>query len=101
MANKKKSKFKKIIFISPRNPFSGRFSGDVIRAKKFLESFNKKYNIKVIALDKNNLKKRIGNIELITLKKNYFIKFSILKSLLKIRPIQMGYFYSIRWKITL
>ncbi len=96
MANKKKSKFKKIIFISPRNPFSGRFSGDVIRAKKFLESFDKKYKVTVVALDKHNLKKKIGNIELITFeeKKLFYKILSILKSLLKIRPMQMGYFYS-------
>ena len=31
---------KKILFICPRNPFAERFSGDVIRAKKFIYYFS-------------------------------------------------------------
>ena len=41
---------KKILFISKRNPFSGRFSGDVIRSKKFIQYFSKR-NIVEIACD--------------------------------------------------
>ncbi len=33
---------KNILFISPRNPFSGRYSGDVIRAHKFINFLKKK-----------------------------------------------------------
>ena len=44
MENKKKiKKAKKILFITPRNPFSGRYSGDVIRAKKISQYLKKKF----------------------------------------------------------
>ena len=48
---------KKILFISTRNPFSGRYSGDVIRAKKFIYFFSKNNYLKVISLEYKNLKK--------------------------------------------
>ena len=44
---------KKILFITIRNPFSGKFSGDVIRSKKFIQFLNKKNHVDVISIDKN------------------------------------------------
>ena len=45
--NKKNiKKCEKILFISPRNPFSGRYSGDVIRAHKFINFLKKKIKLR-------------------------------------------------------
>tara|TARA_E500000178_G_C16982123_1_gene736315 strand:+ start:67 stop:1239 length:1173 start_codon:yes stop_codon:yes gene_type:complete len=98
MENKKKyKKIKKLLYITPRNPFSGRFSGDVIRAKKFTQYLKKKFLVTLLTLDKNiSSQKKFGNLNLITFKeKNFFIKFFyILRFLLKLQPMQLGYFYS-------
>ena len=49
---------KKILFVSPRNPFSGRYSGDVIRAKKFIYFLSRNNYVKVISLDVQSSKKK-------------------------------------------
>ena len=87
---------KKILFISPRNPFSGRYSGDVIRAKKFVNFFKKKYQTTVVTTDRFNSNKKIGKIKLVTFKdKNFVFKlFNITISLFSLKPLQLGYFYS-------
>ena len=87
---------KKILFISPRNPFSGRFSGDVIRAKKFIGFFEKKYKTTVITIDKVDSNKKIGKVKIISFKDKSLI-FKLIKvifSLLNLKPLQLGYFYS-------
>jgi len=98
MENKKKiKKIKKILIVSPRNPFSGRFSGDVIRAKKISQYLKKKFSVTVLTLDEYiTSQKKIKNLNLISFKKNnIFIKFfNIIKFLLKLQPMQLGYFYS-------
>ena len=43
---------KKILFISPRNPYSGRYSGDVIRSLKIINLLKKKYHLDVVCLKK-------------------------------------------------
>ena len=87
---------KKLLFISPRNPFSGRYSGDVIRAKQFTNFFKKNYQTTVVTIDKINSKKKIGKIKVITFKdKNIIFKLvNIFFSLIKLKPLQLGYFYS-------
>ena len=87
---------KKILFISPRNPFSGRFSGDVIRAKKFIGFFEKKYKTTVITIDKVDSNKKIGKVKIISFKdKNLIFKLiKVIFSLLNLKPLQLGYFYS-------
>ena len=87
---------KKLLFISPRNPFSGRYSGDVIRAKQFTNFFKKKYQTTVVTIDKISSKKKIGKIKVITFKdKNIIFKFvNIFISLINLKPLQLGYFYS-------
>ena len=52
---------KKILFISARDPFSGRFSGVVIRANKFINFLSKKYQVEIISLGEvnKNLKEKI------------------------------------------
>ena len=62
MADKKK-KIKKLLFISSRDPFSGRFSGDVIRAKKFTNFFEKKYLTTLVSLGKSDSEKKIRKLK--------------------------------------
>ena len=86
---------KKILFISTRNPFSGRYSGDVIRSLKIINFLKKKYNLDVVFLDKNS-EFKTKNKNILTFKDpNFFLKFFYcIISLLKFEPIQFGLFYS-------
>ena len=52
---------KRILFISPRDPFSGRFSGDVIRANKFLNFLKKNNKVTSISTGNSDLTKKAGN----------------------------------------
>ena len=87
---------KKILFISPRNPFSGRYSGDVIRTKKFIDHLKKKNYITVVSTGKTFSKKKFGNLNLINFKEENFIYkiIYIIFSILRLRPLQLGYFFS-------
>ena len=87
---------KKLLFITPRNPFSGRYSGDVIRANKFIHFLSKKYNLQVISLDKNNIKKKNKIIKYRGFKNSNFLSkiFNIIFSVLSLQPLQVGYFFS-------
>ena len=87
---------KKILFISPRNPFSGRYSGDVIRAKKFIYFLSKNNYVKVISPDSKETKKNESKFSYESIKdQNFFFKsFYILCSFIKFKPLQLGYFYS-------
>ena len=51
---------KKILFISTRNPYSGRYSGDVIRSFKIINILKKKYKIDLVYLGK---KTHVNNSE--------------------------------------
>lgn len=85
---------KKILFVSARNPFSGRYSGDVIRSLKLINLLKKKYYLDVIYLKKNDLDTKEKN--LIAFKDpNIFLKFIYcLISIFKLEPIQFGLFFS-------
>ena len=87
---------KKILFICPRNPFSERYSGDVIRAKKFIYSLSQNNYVKVISLDSKDSQKKESRLSYESFKEiNFFIKiFYIIFSLIKIKPLQLGYFFS-------
>ena len=89
---------KKILFICPRNPFSERFSGDVIRAKKFIYFFSKSNYVKVISTDLKDSKKKESKLSYEGFKEiSFFMKiFLIFFSLLKVQPMQLGYFFSPR-----
>ena len=91
---------KKILFICPRNPFSERFSGDVIRAKKFIYFFSKNNYVKVVSPNLKDSKKKDSRFSYEGFKEvNIFIKiFYIFFSLIKIQPMQLGYFFSPRIK---
>ena len=92
---------KKILFISVRNPFSGRFSGDVIRSLKIINLLKKKYKLDVVCLKNENSK--INEKNAITFNyPNKFLKiFYCLISFLKFEPLQFGLFYSNKMKIFL
>ena len=63
---------KNILFISPRNPFSGRYSGDVIRAHKFINFLKKKNKVEVVSLGSENKINVSKNFTHRTLKKIFF-----------------------------
>ena len=97
--NKKgKQMKKKILFITTRNPYSGRYSGDVIRSAKIINLLKKKYSLDIVYLNKE---RNISNKkELVRFNSpNLFskLKFCIF-SLFKLKPLQMGLFYSRQMK---
>ena len=87
---------KKILFISTRNPFSGRYSGDVIRAKKFIYFLSRNNYVKVISTDTKNFKKKESKFNYEGFRNTNLLQkgFYTFLSLLKLRPLQLGYFYS-------
>ena len=90
---------KKILFVTTRNPFSGRYSGDVIRSLKIINLLKKKFELHIICLkdksEKNNEKNLISfNYP------NLFLKFIYcLISFFKFQPLQFGLFFSRDLKI--
>ena len=89
---------KKILFITTRNPFSGRYSGDVIRSAKIINLLKKKYSLDIVCLNKDrniSHKKKLISFS----SPNLFSKLKFcLFSLLKLKPVQMGLFYSNQMK---
>ena len=87
---------KKILFISSRNPFSGRYSGDVIRANKFIYYLSRNNYVKVISPSVQNSKKKESKLshEGFSSPNLIFKAFYMFRSLLKLKPLQLGYFYS-------
>ena len=88
---------KKILFITTRNPYSGRYSGDVIRAKKIIEYLKEKNSVDAVFLTKKNEIDKIINV-----KNNIFFEnpniirkiFYCIYNILKLKPLQFGLFYS-------
>ncbi len=87
---------KKILFICPRNPFSERYSGDVIRAKKTIYFLSKNHYVKVISTDLKDSEKKESKLSYEGFKEtNFFTKILyIFISFIKLKPIQLGYFFS-------
>ena len=85
---------KKILFVSTRSPFSNIFSGDRYRAKLIIKYLSKKNNIDVLYSDyskgikKKKIKSFLFNINLLDKIKGIF------NSLIFLKPLQLGYFYS-------
>ena len=90
---------KKVLFISTRNPYSGRYSGDVIRSLKIINLLKKKFKVEIVCMNKEKFEDM--NKGLITFKTlNFFLKFIYcVISLLKFEPIQLGLFFSKEMKI--
>ena len=86
---------KKILFVSTRNPYSGRYSGDVIRSFKIINLLKKKYEVDVAYLGKKN-NDIVKGVNLISYNQpNLFEKiFYCFISLLKFEPMQFGLFFS-------
>ena len=84
---------KKVLFISVRNPYSDRYSGDIIGSKKIINTLKKKYALDIATIgEKNSFSKK--NI-FIFKKANIFLRFCYsIKSLISFQPIQFGFFYS-------
>ena len=88
---------KKILFITTRNPYSGRYSGDVIRAKKIIKYLRKKNSVVAVFLTKKNEIAKVDNN-----KKNVFFEspniikkvFYCITNIFKLKPLQFGLFYS-------
>jgi hypothetical protein len=88
---------KKILFISTRNPYSGRFSGDVIGSLKIINFLKKKYVVDVVTLSKKGTTNK-KNIIFFN-QPNFFLKiFYVLLSLCKIEPLHFGLFQSKKMK---
>jgi hypothetical protein len=87
---------KKILFISTRNPFSGRFSGDVIGSLKIINFLKKKHKVDIVTLGG----KRSNSKNIIFFNQpNFFQKIlNILLSFLMGSPLQFGLFFSARMK---
>ena len=86
---------KKILFVSTRNPYSGRYSGDVIRSFKIINILKKKYKIDLVYLGK---KTHVNdkNINLIPFDQPNILEkiFYCFISLIKLEPLQFGLFFS-------
>ena len=88
---------KKILFISTRNPYSGRFSGDVIGSLKTINILKKRYTLDIVTLGKRGKNKK--NKIIFFNQPNFFLKvFNIFISLCKMQPLQFGLFKSKKMK---
>lgn len=88
---------KKILFISTRNIFSKKFSGDIIGSQKIVKLFKRKHLLDIVSLGKEeNLKQK--NIFIFKSPNFLFKIFNLLRSMLNLEPLQFSLFYSARMK---
>ena len=91
-------KMKKILFITTRNPYSGRYSGDVIRSLKIINLLKKKYSLDVLCF-KNEKESGTEKNFISFNSPNFFSKLIFcIFSCLTLKPIQLGLFYSKQMK---
>ncbi len=84
---------KKILFVSTRNPFSNRYSGDVLGSKKIINLLKKNSELDVVTL--SDEKDYSQNNFFIFKYPNLLFKFiNLIKCLLSLEPLQFGLFYS-------
>ena len=83
---------KKILFISTRDPYSGRYSGDVMGSKKIINILKKKNILDVVCLGEKNFSQK----NIFKFKKPFFLLriFYVIKSLIFLQPLQFGLFFS-------
>ena len=91
---------KKILFISVRDPFSERYSGDVIRSKKFVQYLLKKNHVEVICLGSNNNVTTSKRLTVRSFKKDNLLQsvINIFTSLFKFRPLHFSFLHSVEIK---
>ena len=84
---------KKILFVSTRNPYSNRYSGDVIGSKKIVNILKKRSLLDVVSLDD---RENFSQKNIFIFKKPFFLHkiFNVLKSIFFFQPMQFGLFYS-------
>ena len=85
---------KKILFISTRNPYSGRYSGDVIRSQRIIKFLKKKLiGVSLGSENKINVSKNFTHR---TFKKDFFliIFIKLFFSIIKLQPLHFTYFHS-------
>ena len=87
---------KKILFISVRNPFSERYSGDVIRSKKFVQYLVKKNDVEVVCLGSSNKLTTSKRLKIRSFKRDTPLQcvFNIFTSLFKLKPLHFSFFHS-------
>ncbi len=90
---------KKILFVSTRNPYSGRYSGDVIRSLKILNLLKKKYQVDLV-FPGNEKSKKIKDVNIRSFKPaNFWLKFFYcIVSFFQLNPIQFGLFFSAKMR---
>tara|TARA_B100000963_G_scaffold86676_1_gene74333 strand:+ start:2269 stop:3402 length:1134 start_codon:yes stop_codon:yes gene_type:complete len=84
---------KKILFISTRNPYSNRYSGDVIGSKKIINILKKNCELDVMTL---GYKEDFSQNNVFIFKSPILISklINVIKSLFLLKPLQFGLFYS-------
>ena len=88
---------KKILFVSTRNPYSNRYSGDVIGSKKIVNILKKNSILDVASLGS---KENFSQKNIFIFKEPFFLNkiFNALKFLVFFQPMQFGFFYSSEMK---
>ena len=83
---------KKILFISTRDPFSGRYSGDVIGSNKIINVLKKKNILDVVCLGEKTFSQK----NIFKFKKPFLFTriFYVIKSFVFLQPLQFGLFFS-------
>ena len=66
---------KRILFISTRSPYSGRYSGDVLRSQKIINLLEKNYNLDICCLSKEKVNIKKTNLTVFNYP-NFFLKIS-------------------------
>ena len=88
---------KKILFVTTRAPFAKSYSGDRLRSSSIINFLSKNNYLKVVYTDNQRWEKK--NINQIYFKNNYFLRIiSILRSIIKLEPMQNGFFFSKKLK---
>jgi hypothetical protein len=88
---------KKILFVTTSSLESENYSGDAIRALNIIEYLKKNNNVDIVSVSKKNEYNKITQKgkEYFFKKNNILLKlFYTFISLLKLKPLQLGYFYS-------
>ena len=88
---------KKILFISTRNPFSNKYSGDVIGSKKVISVLKKNSNLDVVTL---GAKEDFSQKNIFIFKSPVLLLkiFNLVKFIFFLQPLQFGLFHSSKMK---